>query len=80
MPTIPSKEIYLVLIFLIMVIASGIDLFIDFSEGTNFTHAMQEAIIVALSLIALAWLLFDIRRQGIEIEALRSVIIIKTKT
>jgi DNA-binding CsgD family transcriptional regulator len=54
-----------------MMIASGIDLLIDFSEGTNFNHALQEAVIVTLSLIALAWLLFDIRRQSIEIEALR---------
>lgn len=71
MRTIQLKEIYLILIFLIMMLASGIDLALDFSEGTNFSHAMQEAVIVVLSLIALAWLLFDIHRQGIEIEALR---------
>ena len=72
MHIIQLKEIYLLLIFLIMMIAGGIDLALDFSEGTNFTHATIEAVIVALSLIAVAWLLFDIRQQGIEIEALRN--------
>ncbi len=79
MPSIQLKEIYLILIFLIMMIASGIDLIIDFSAGTNFSHAMQESIIVALSLIALAWLLFDIRQQGREIETLRSELLSRQK-
>lgn len=80
MHSIQLKEIYLILIFLIMMIASGIDLVMDFSAGTNFNHAMQEAVIVVLSLIALAWLLFDIRQQGIEIKALRSELLSKQKS
>ena len=68
---IPLKEIFLILIFLFMTVASGIDLVIDFSHGTDLTHAAQEAVIVMLSLIALAWLLLDIHRQGIEIKDLR---------
>ena len=71
MPNIQAKEIYLILLFLLMSIAGGIDLFIDFSEGTNMNHAILEAIIVSLSLIALAWLLLDIRRQDAEIKNLR---------
>ena len=71
MNNIQPKEIYLILIFLIMTFAGGVDLVMDFRHGTNLTHAAQEAVIVVLSLIALAWLLLDLRRQGIEIETLR---------
>lgn len=71
MRTVHSKEIYLILIFLFMMIASGIDLVLDFKDGINLVHAMHEAAIVVLSSMALVWLLFDIRRQAIEIEDLR---------
>lgn len=71
MRTVHSKEIYLILIFLFMMIASGIDLVLDFKDGINLVHAMHEAVIVVLSSMALVWLLFDIRRQAIEIEDLR---------
>lgn len=80
MPAIQLKEIYLILIFLIMTVASGIDLAFDFSQGTNYTHASQEAVIVVLSLIALAWLLLDIRQQAIEIETLRKQLSTRQKT
>lgn len=66
------KETALILIFFTFVIVSGFDLLSDFSEGTEFNHVAQEAVIFALSLIALAWLLFDIRRQAIEIKSLRN--------
>jgi DNA-binding CsgD family transcriptional regulator len=68
---IQPKEIYLILIFLIMATAGGVDLIMDFSHGTDMSHVIQEAVVVSLSLVALAWLLRDIRRQGLEIEALR---------
>jgi len=65
------KETVLILIFFSFVIVSSIDLALDFSEGTDFTHVAQEAVILSLSLMALAWLLFDLRRHAIEIEKLR---------
>ncbi len=65
------KEITLSFIFFIMMMVSGIDLMVDYSEGTDFNHVAQEAVILALSLIALAWLLFDMRQQSIKIDDLR---------
>jgi DNA-binding CsgD family transcriptional regulator len=65
------KETVLTLIFFSFVIVSGIDLALDFSEGTDFTHIAQEAVVLTLSLIALAWLLFGLRRRAIEIKKLR---------
>jgi DNA-binding CsgD family transcriptional regulator len=66
------KEIYLSFIFLIMMIISGFDLMLDYSEGTDFNHVAQEAVVLSLSLIALAWLLIDMRRQSIKINNLRN--------
>ena len=68
---IQPKEYYLILIFFLLLIASGIDLMADLSAGTDFNHAAQESIVFALSFIALGWLVFDIRRQAIEISTLR---------
>ncbi len=68
---IQPKEYYLMLIFFLLVMASGIDLTIDFSTGTDFNHVAQESVVFALSFIALGWLVFDIRRQAVEINTLR---------
>jgi len=69
---IQLKEYYLILIFLLLLIVSGIDIMSDFSAGTAFIHVAQEGIIFSLSFIALSWLIFDIRRQAIEIATLRN--------
>jgi DNA-binding NarL/FixJ family response regulator len=68
---IPSKEIVLILIFFALVIASGVDLISDLSEKTDLGHVIKEAVIVAISLIAIGWLLLDMRQQAAEIEMLR---------
>jgi len=68
---IQLKETVLILIFFTLVIASGIDLFSDFSENLDFTHVIKEAVILVISLLAVTWLLFDMRQQAIEIRTLR---------
>jgi DNA-binding NarL/FixJ family response regulator len=69
-----SKESVLILIFIILVIASGVDLLSDFSENAELSHVIKEAVIVVISLIAIAWLLLDMRRQAAEIMLLREEI------
>jgi len=68
---IPPKEIYLLLIFAILLAVSTNDLISDFSVNADFNHLAQEVVLIALSLIALIWMLLDIRRQDLEISALR---------
>ena len=68
---IQPKEYYLILIFFLLIMASGIDLMMDLSAGTDFNHVAQESVIFALSFIALGWLVFDIRQQTVEIDTLR---------
>jgi len=65
------KESVLILLFFTLVIASGIDLLSDFSEKTDLGHVIKEAVIVIISLTAIAWLLLDMRRQATEIMMLR---------
>ncbi len=59
------------LIFFLLLLASGVDVMTDLAQGTNFNHVAQETAVFTLSFIALGWLLFDIRRQTIQIDALR---------
>ncbi|HHJ36482.1 MAG TPA: response regulator transcription factor [Gammaproteobacteria bacterium] len=54
-----------------MMLVSAVDLALDYSEGADFTHIAQEAVVLSLSLIALAWLLIDMRRQAVRIDRLR---------
>jgi len=76
---IQLKESILILIFFTLVIASGIDLLSDFSENTDFGHVVKEAVILSISLLAIAWLLFDMRQQANEIKILRTELsVIKT--
>lgn len=71
MLNIQPKEYYLMLIFFLLLMASGIDVMTDLSEGTNFNHVAQETMMFALSFIALGWLVINIRRQTVEISSLR---------
>ena len=68
---IQPKEYYLILIFFLLLMTSGIDLIVDFSAGADFNHLAVESLVFALLFIALGWLVFDIRRQTIEISTLR---------
>ncbi len=65
------KASLLIIIFVSFVLLSGIDIALDLSEGTDFTHVAQEGVILTLSLLALAWLLLDLRRHALEIRKLR---------
>lgn len=71
MRNIQPKEIYLLIVFLSIMLLSGLDLFLDVEDGINVTHALHEGAIMVLALIALSWLLLDIRQQALEIDTLR---------
>jgi DNA-binding CsgD family transcriptional regulator len=68
---IRNKEIVLLLIFAIVVIASGVDLLTDLSHGADTEHMVKEAAIVGISTIAIAWLLIGLRQQRLEIRSLQ---------
>jgi DNA-binding CsgD family transcriptional regulator len=66
-----KEAIVLILIFAIMVVASGTDLLADLSHGAGTGHIVKEAIIVSISIVAIAWLLFGLHQQRLEIKSLQ---------
>jgi DNA-binding CsgD family transcriptional regulator len=66
-----SKETVLIVIFAIVVIASGADLVSDLSHGADTEHMIKEAIIVSLSILAIAWLMWGLHQQRLEIRSLQ---------
>ena len=65
------KEIVLILIFATVVLASGADLVADLSHGADTEHIAKEVIVVSISTIAIAWLLWGLRQQRLEIRSLQ---------
>ena len=65
------KESILTLIFGIVVVASGADLFADLSHGAGTEHIVKELVIVSLSIMAITWLLLGLRLQRLEIKSLQ---------
>jgi len=65
-----SKEFVTVLIFILVILASAGDLASDLMEGVNTAHVIQEAVILSVAILALAWIIHNIREQGEEIKQL----------
>jgi len=66
-----TKESILLLIFAIVVLASGADLLADLAGGASTEHILKEAFIVSISVTAIAWILLRLRQQRLEIRSLR---------
>ena len=65
------KETVLILIFAIVVVASGADLVADLSHGADTDHIVKEVIVVSISTIAITWLLWGLHQQRLEIRSLQ---------
>lgn len=66
-----KEAVILIFIFAIVVIASGADLVADLSHGADTGHIVKEAIIIGISIIAIAWLLLGLHQQRLEIKSLQ---------
>jgi len=69
--SIPLKEVIVIFVLAIVVVASGLDLVVDLSHGADLDHMVKEATIVVISMIAMGGLLLGLRRQRLEIRSLR---------
>ena len=65
------KEPVLILILTVVVVASGADLAADLSHGADTAHIVKEVIVVGISTIAIAWLLWGLRQQRLKIRSLQ---------
>jgi len=71
MPVRLSKEVLLIAVLVFVVIASGMDLFVDLSHGAPNSHIVKEALIVLLASILIIGILIEQRVQAIKIESLK---------
>jgi DNA-binding CsgD family transcriptional regulator len=65
------KEAVLIIVFTIVAVASGVDLMADLAHGSDIEHIIKEAIIVSMSMIAIAWLMWGLHQQQLEIRSLQ---------
>lgn len=65
------KEIVLILVFAIIIVANVYDLTVDYREGASDWHIYQEALLVLLSATAITYLLANAVRQRREMNQLR---------
>jgi DNA-binding CsgD family transcriptional regulator len=66
-----AKESLLILFFIIIVIASGLDLVADLAHGADTAHILKESLLVVLSLFAVVWLFYEKNIQEKEIKYLK---------
>ena len=66
-----NRNNILIFIFVIVAVASGMDLVADFSHGADKAHIFKESLLVLLSLLALSWLLYEQIKQAEKISCLR---------
>jgi len=71
MPLQINRNNILIALFVIVALASGMDLLADFSHGADMTHILKESLLVLLSLIAVGWLLSEQKKQVEKISRLK---------
>jgi len=71
MPLQISRDNILILFFIIVALASSMDLIADFSHGADMAHILKESLLVLLSLIAVGWLFYEARIQAEKIITLK---------
>lgn len=65
------KETLLIVIFAVVVLASGADFFADLTHGADTKHIIKEAVVVISSIIAITLILMSMKQQKLEIQSLR---------
>lgn len=65
-----SKDSILAVILVLVIIASGIDLYTDVSHGASLHHTIKEGIVMLLAITGVIWLIYNLRAQRQEINEL----------
>ena len=65
-----SKDSILALILILVVIASGLDLYTDVAHGAALRHTTKEASVMFLAIVGIVWLIYSLRDQQREINEL----------
>ena len=70
-----TKEKYLILLLAFIIVASGLDLITDLSHGIGLDHILKETAVFVLSSIAIICLIFGLKKQTQEINALKQELV-----
>jgi len=70
-----TKETVLVVALLLVGVTNGIDLFTDLSHGASFSHVFKEGLIAFLALGIVVWILYEQRKQLMQIKNLKEKLI-----
>jgi DNA-binding CsgD family transcriptional regulator len=69
--TMRMKQAVLILVLVLIVASNLYDLFIDYRHSAPVWHLVEEGAVVVISILAIVWLLLSVRRQRLELDALR---------
>ena len=69
-----SKDSVLALLLVLVVLASGVDLFTDVSHGATLQHTIKEALVLLFSIAGIIWLVSSLRHQRQEILELQQAL------
>ncbi|MCK4742260.1 MAG: hypothetical protein KAT25_00420 [Sulfuriflexus sp.] len=75
-----SKESVLILLLVLVVFASGLDLYTDISHGAPFQHTVKESMVMLFSIAGIVWLLYSLNEQQKEINELHKSLKQHTQT
>ncbi len=67
-----AKELFLVVILLLVVFASVMDIYSDLRHGATGTHIAKEIVVVLIAAVGAGWLLAGMRQQRARIAVLRA--------
>ncbi len=70
-----TRDSMILAILCLVILASAGDLVADLMQGANTAHLIQEAVILTLAVIMLAWMLQSIRLQSQEIASLNQQLV-----
>jgi DNA-binding CsgD family transcriptional regulator len=59
---------------MLVVVASGIDLYTDVSHGATFHHTVKEGMVMLFSIAGIIWLIYSLRGQQSEISELKEAL------
>lgn len=65
-----TQEHWIMAFLVLVVVASGGDLLADLSEGVDTAHLVQEAVIMVVAALAVAWIAFSLKMSKIEVSRL----------
>ena len=68
------RDTITIAVLLLVILASGHDLYADLHQGASSTHLIQEGILLLLATLLLGWIFYSHRRQHREIAELKQAL------